>query len=239
MPRWLKILVDAFLPPRCLLCGKILSEENGLCEECFTKINFISQPYCLRCGLPLASGKNTKTCPVCVGDNKNPFRMQRSMVSYDEASRPLLVNFKFHDRTEYAPFLARWLYTAGKDIWQEGADVLVPVPLHRARLRQRKYNQAALLCKELNKLTDIPVDYTSLGRHKNTIPQVECSGIKRKNNVKKAFSLKQENVFKNKRVVLIDDVLTTGATLRECAYVILASGAKSVDAISVARVIKN
>ena len=239
MYQWLKNIIDVILPPRCLMCGRILSGENGLCEECFSKINFIGRAVCYKCGHPQVSGKTVQSCPICMNDAKNPFRMQRSRVYYDENSRPLLLNFKFHDRTENAGVLAQWLYTAGHDIWEKGVDVLIPVPLHRARLRSRKYNQSALLCKELSKLIGIPVDYTSLVRCINTKPQVECNGNARKHNVKDAFQVKNPEKIQGKRVVLIDDIMTTGSTLKECAKVLLKSGALSVDALTVARVIKN
>ena len=137
MLAFLKNILNIILPPRCLLCGKILSGENGLCEDCFSKIKFISKPYCQSCGCPLPCETKAKTCATCVSDNKNPFRMQRARVYYDENSKPLLINFKFHDKTENAPFLARWLLAAGHDIWEQGVDILIPVPLHKTRLRHR------------------------------------------------------------------------------------------------------
>lgn len=238
MCRWLQNIIDLLLPPRCLLCGKVLSGENGLCADCFQKIRFISEPICRRCGTPLPSGRNGPSCAVCVSDKNNPFRMLRSQVYYDDNSRPLLLGLKFYDKTENAPFLARWLYAAGHDIWQQGVDMIVPVPLHPARLRHRRYNQAALLCAELAKLSGLPVDYTALQRHKNTRPQVEFNGRERTRNVKNAFSVSAPNVFKGKRVVVVDDVMTTGSTLRECALALLAAGAMSVDALTVARVVR-
>lgn len=238
MRTFLQKIIDVILPPRCLLCGKVLTDSNGLCGECFNKIKFISTPYCLKCGNPLPSGKSLKNCALCISNNKNPFRMQRSRVYYDDASRPLIVNFKFHDKTENAEFFARWLLTAGHDIWEQGADILVPVPIHVSRLRERKFNQSALLCRELSKLTHMPVEYKVLQKHKKTKPQVECSGIARTRNVKNAFCINDSGKIKDKRIVLVDDVMTTGSTLTECAKVLLKAGAKSVDALTIARVIK-
>jgi len=237
MPLWLQNFLNLILPPRCLVCGKILGSDNGLCEECFNKIRFISYPICYKCGTPLIT-ETTSHCASCVSDNKNPFRFQRSMVYYDDNSRPLIVNFKFHDKTENSKFLARWLYSAGHDIWEQGADILMPVPLHNARLRHRKYNQSALLCKDLSKFVNIPVDYHSLVRHKNTRPQVEFNGKEREHNVKHAFKVRNKQAIQNKRIVIIDDVMTTGSTIKECALELLKNGAQSVDVITIARVVK-
>ena len=114
----------------------------------------------------------------------------------------------------------------------------MPVPLHYTRLIKRRYNQSVLLARELSKLVDIPCDCRSVIRHRKTKPQVEFSGHERIRNVKNAFSVKYPENLKGKRVVLIDDVMTTGSTLKECAKVILQAGAKSVDTLTVARVIK-
>ena len=167
---------------------------------------------------------------------KTPFRLSRSAVRYDEASKNLLLALKFLDKTDNAKTLAKWLNLAGRDIWQEGVDVIVPIPLHYTRLIERRYNQSGLLASELAKLNGLPVDYTSVVRHKKTRPQVEFSGHERVKNVKGVFSVKYPDKIKGKRVVLIDDVMTTGSTLKECALALRAAGAKSVDTLTVARV---
>lgn len=238
MMQFFQKIIDIVLPPRCLLCGKIISGENGLCAECFSKINFISYPICKRCGYPISNGFEGMNCPNCINNTKSPFSMQRAMVYYDENTRPLITNFKFRDKTENASFLAKWLYAAGQDIWQQGADLLVPVPLHAKRLRHRKFNQSALMCKELSRLTGIPVEYNSLVRSINTKPQVECSGHTRISNIKGAFKVTNTKAFEGKRIVIIDDVITTGSTLQECGLEIKKSGASEVNALVVARVIK-
>ena len=162
----------------------------------------------------------------------------KKAVYYDEYSKPLILNFKFRDHTENASLLARWMWLGGKDIFAAGVDVIVPIPLHYTRLIKRRYNQSALLAGELGRLCGVPVDVRAVVRHRKTKPQVEFSGHERVKNVKNAFSVKYPAVLKGRRVLLLDDVMTTGSTLRECAKAILKAGAVSVDALTVARVIK-
>ncbi len=233
-------IIDAVLPPRCIECGKILNGKIGLCPECFNRINFISQPYCSKCGIPFEQADNGETllCGQCIREKRSPFRMNRSAMRYDENSKNLILSFKFMDKTENASVLAKWIKIAGEDIWKAGADVLIPIPLHYTRLIKRKYNQSALLCAELSKLTGIPVDYHSVVRCLKTRPQVEFSGKERIKNIKGAFSVRHPERLQGKRVVLIDDVMTTGSTLKECALIIKKAGAASVDTLTAARVCK-
>ena len=128
---------------------------------------------------------------------------------------------------------------AGKDIWRAGVDVLIPVPLHYTRLIKRRYNQSALLAKELSKITGVPVEYSALVKHKRTRPQVEFSGRRRKHNLRGAFKLKYAERSKGKKIVLIDDVLTTGSTLKECAKALQVGAPESIDLLTVARVCKD
>lgn len=236
----LQQILNAILPPRCLKCGAVLHEDDGLCPDCFNQITFISKPYCQRCGHPFESAPAAKEllCGDCIQKPQSPFRFNRSALKYDDESKAMLLNFKFNDKTENAVVFAKWLKIAGADLWQAGVDVLVPIPLHYTRLIKRRYNQSGLLAHELSKIVKIPVDYNCVVRHKRTRPQVEFSGHERVRNVKGAFSAKHPENIKGKRIVLIDDVMTTGSTLKECALALLAAGAKSVDTLTVARVIR-
>ena len=160
--------------------------------------------------------------------------------SYDSIAQKLILNLKFHDRTDLASVLAKMMYVAGKDIFASGVDVIIPVPLHYTRILKRKYNQSALLAKELGRLTGIKVCYDVLTKSRMTRPQVECSGFERLNNVKGAFLLKNSEKIKGKRVLLIDDVLTTGSTIKECkecALAIKKAHPKSIDNLTIARVV--
>lgn len=238
MIKCLKWLFDFILPPRCLHCGKIICNENSLCPECFEKISFITQPYCKHCGCPLDGNKDDLYELVCLKclNKKNSFRLCRSAIKYDEFSRKLLLDFKFADHVENKLLLARWLFWAGKDIFDMGADMIIPVPLHYTRLIQRKYNQSAILAAELSKLCSIPAVYNVLKKTKYTAPQVRCNSKDRKINVKNAFKVTQPCKIKGKRIILIDDVYTTGATTRECIKILKQSGALSIDVLTVARV---
>lgn len=236
-----KDILNFLLPPRCINCGKILADENGVCADCFNEISFISEPYCKICGLPfeniVVENKNI-SCPECLKHSKRIFRYSRSAIKYEKVSKNMILALKFMDKTENAKVFAKWLKIAGEDIFSSGADLLIPVPLHYRRLIKRRYNQSALIAKELGLLTNVPTDFESLVKHKSTKPQVSFSGKARAKNVKDSFSVKCPGRIKNKRIVLIDDVQTTGSTLKECGKVLLQSGAASVDFLTVARVYK-
>ncbi len=236
--KFFRFLFDSILPRRCRKCGQILTNEGELCEKCLSELNFIYPPYCKKCGHPLTDSENSgkMLCAVCLSRKRSPFRMSRSALYYDDASKNLILAFKFMDKTENARLLAAMLKVAGEDIFAAGADVIVPVPLHYTRLIKRRYNQSALLAYELGRYTGLPVDCSSLVRHKKTRPQVEFSGTERARNVKKAFSVRHPEKLAGKRVVLIDDVLTTGSTLRECAVALKKAGVRSIDTLTVARV---
>ena len=236
----LNILINLVLPPRCIKCGKILSHNNGLCSDCFNKIQFISEPYCACCGRPflnesgLTLGKK-QLCAQCLKQKHHLFVMQRSAFIYNDESKDLILDFKFKDKTSSAETLANLLFAAGRDIWKEKPDLLLLVPIHQLRLLQRRYNQSALLVKYLSEKSNVSADYFSLIRHQNTIPQVQLSREGRRRNLKKAFSVNNCQNLAGKNVVLIDDVETTGSTLGKCAKVLKTAGVNKIYALTLAR----
>lgn len=233
-------IINFILPPRCSICGKVLNTDKGLCDDCISQIDFLNGAVCAHCGQPLGeiiTSENKKIlCAECLRKPRHLFRYSRSAYFYDEFSKKLIIDFKFNDRTDLAPLLAKIIYVAGKDLFASGIDVIIPIPLHHTRLIKRHYNQSALLAKELGKLTGIKVDYTSVIKTKMTRPQVECNGVERLKNVKGSFTVKKTENIKGKRVLLVDDVMTTGSTLKECALTIKKARPKSIDNLTIARV---
>ena len=238
MIRWLKRLIDLILPPRCLICGKVIGADNALCAECFNNITFITKPYCQHCGKPLSFTNLNKDlyCPECLKKKDSVFYLCRSAIQYDEYSKKLILDFKFADHLENRYLLTQWLCLAGKDIVKTKPDMILPVPLHYSRLFRRKYNQSAVLARELSKKTQISVRYDVLKKYRYTKPQVICSGKQRRKNIKDAFAVIKPEAIKGKSIILIDDVYTTGSTLKECAKMLKKAGAKNVSALTVARV---
>ncbi len=237
MKEFLLKLINFILPCRCICCGTIVEDENGVCPDCFNKIHFISKPYCKICGTPFETTENVinNVCANCLKDKKKLLDLQRSAFIYDDFSKKIILGLKFFDKTYYAPWLAKMMYRISQDIFAEKPDLIIPVPLHNIRLFQRKYNQSALLAKELSKLSGIKTDFTSLKRCKNTIPQVNFSGKARVKNVKNAFVVTKNKNIKNKKIILIDDVFTTGSTIKECALVCKKAGASKIFVITASR----
>jgi len=239
MIRWLKVFIDFILPPRCLICGKVITSDNALCAECFNQITFVTKPYCQHCGKPLSFTNlgGGLYCSECLKNKHSVFYMCRSAIQYDDYSKKLILDFKFADHLENKHLLVQWLYLAGKDIFETNPDVILPVPLHYSRLFKRKYNQSAVLAHELSRKTGVLARYNILKKCRYTKPQVNCSGKQRQKNVKDAFVIKNSEFIRGKNIVLVDDVYTTGSTLRECAKILKKAGAKNVSALTVARVI--
>ncbi|MBP5399945.1 MAG: ComF family protein [Alphaproteobacteria bacterium] len=232
-------IINFLFPYQCLRCGKILNSAGYLCDQCIEEISFIKPPYCYKCGHPLQEENihEKMLCAGCLKNKRTFYRLSRSAVIYDNSSKNLILAFKFFDQTENANLLAAMLKIAGKDIFSEGADLIVPVPLHYTRLIKRKYNQSALLAQKLSEMTAIPHNNLTLIRSRKTKPQVEVSGKERLTNVKNAFKVKNQKLIKGKRIILLDDIMTTGSTVKECALVLKKAGAKSVDILTIARTV--
>ncbi len=237
---WKKLttrLLDFLLPPLCLICDEPVGGVATLCPLCWKQVGFIAPPLCACCGVPfdIPAGAGM-LCGACIA-NPPSYQSARASILYDEASRKLLLGFKHGDRTHAAQALAVWMQRAASDVIAQ-ADVLLPVPLHRWRLFHRRYNQSALLAHKIAALTDKPVWVDVLRRTRATPSQGHRNRKERLENVRGAFevSKSQGAAVKDKALVLIDDVMTTGATVEECARILLKAGAKRVDVVVLARV---
>lgn len=237
--------LSALLPPRCPVNGRIVSEAGAISPEAWGQLTFISAPLCRCCGFPFPVADTAASpvfddflCGDCL-ETPKPYQSCRSALAYDDASRSLILAFKHGDQTLLAKFLAGLMVRSGADILA-GADVLVPVPLHWRRLVMRRYNQSALLARQMSVLSGVPVDALSLVRTRATASQGHKTARERLENVGKAFAVPSGRIdrVEGKSVVLIDDVLTTGATIGECSKALLEAGARSVDVLTVARVVK-
>jgi ComF family protein len=232
-------LLDLLLPPHCAACDAIVDEPGRLCPDCFRRTGFITEPFCSRCGVPFANaalGGREHLCPGC-REAPPVFQRARAALRYDAQGRRLILPFKHADRTELSAVLAPHMARAGSVLLRE-ADLLVPVPLHRGRLFRRRYNQAALLAKAVGRIASRPCLVDALVRKRATVSLGEKSAAERAAEVAGAFAVRASRVgrVRGKRVLLVDDVMTSGATANACATVLLAAGAAAVDVLAAARV---
>ena len=237
--RWFGAAVlDQLYPPVCLSCDKPVASADALCSDCFCRLRSITAPLCPVLGLPFEASLGPDVRSAEAIADPPPFDRARSAVVYNDVARALVAKLKYGDRPELARFCAKLMALAGHEIW--GADaVLVPVPLHRARLFSRRYNQSTELARALGRLTGLPVDPALVVRRKNTPHQVGLSGEARRRNVAGAFAAHPDSLrrLKGRRVVLVDDVITTGATVKSVTRALKSGGAERVDVVSFARVV--
>ena len=230
-------VVNVVLPPRCLACGETVEQPDALCGRCWGGITFFSAPWCANCGLPFphAMGEDA-VCGDCARDRR-AWDRARAVLRYDKNSRSLILGLKHADHTHVAGAFGRWMHRAGGEVLA-GADLLVPVPLHWTRLVQRRYNQAALLAHAIHAAGGPPVAADWLVRRRRTPPQGHLGPAARQRNIRGAFALRKSRSVSRRRVVIVDDVMTTGATVDECARVLKAAGAEFVGALTLARALR-
>ena len=229
-------LLDFLLPPLCLNCHEAVGGHQTLCPDCWKAVHFIAPPCCATCGVPFDLPVEEGTlCGECLAFPP-VYKSARSAMIYDDASKRLVLSLKHGDRLHPVPAMAAWMQRAGETILA-AADVIVPVPLHRWRLFLRRYNQAALLAQALGRQCGKPVGVDALRRVRATPSQGHMNREQRKKNVAGAIRLnaRHSEKIKGKNVVLVDDVLTTGATANECTRVLLTAGAAAVDVLTLTR----
>jgi ComF family protein len=243
----IKCLLHIVLPTLCRVCGKNLIKDNQpfFCDRCWAGIRPIPPPVCPCCGVPFASSVAVEYSPghLCgeCRDRLPAFDSVRAAGYYQGVLAEAIRLFKYQAKTNLSRHLAarmceeaRKTYDAPGNL-QRGFDVVLPVPLHPVRLRQREFNQSLLLAHELSRGINLPLLFDALERSRWTRPQVELDGEERRKNVRKAFLVKRPEQVEGLGVLLVDDVYTTGATVNECAKVLKRAGAKEVHVMTLAR----
>ena len=237
MKKILNTFINFLLPPTCPVCHK-KTETEGLCAGCFSELEFIGTQKCSVCGKPLdvIIPDIQNICGQCL---KNPphFHQAEAVFKYNDTVKKLILPFKHADHIELTELFVRLMSANNREIIERN-QVIIPVPLHWSRLLKRKYNQSALLAQGLAKRYNKTYSPLVLKRIKFTKSQGHLSQKERQKNVKGVFVVKYPEEIQGKSVLLVDDVFTTGATADECAKVLLKAGAKSVDVLTIAKVVK-
>jgi len=234
---WRAGVLDLLFPPLCMACRTPVAEP-GLCVACWNAVTFLEGPACACCGLPFPVDLGEGNfCAACLA-RPPAFDSARAILAYDENSRGAILALKHADRLDLVPGFARWLARAGRSALSR-SEVIVPVPLHRFRLWRRRYNQAAELARRLGRQHGIGVEPAALIRTRPTESQgAMASARARRRNVLGAFRVPDAGTVAGRRVLLVDDVMTTGATAEACARALRRAGAAEVHVLALARVVR-
>lgn len=226
------------LPPLCLACRVPVEGQGGLCGRCWWGIDFIEPPLCDRLGIPLPYAVGERIVSAAALADPPVYERARAVARYGDVMRQLIHDVKFRDRHEGMKLFAGWLEHAGRELIG-GTDLIIPVPLHVSRLWARRFNQSALLGRALSLRTRIPFEPDFLKRRKRTKSQVGLTVDQRRRNVAAAFAVNERNAtaIRGRSVLLVDDVITTGATANACARALKQAGAAQVDLLALGRVV--
>ncbi|MBN9673944.1 ComF family protein [Roseibium aggregatum] len=241
-PRWIELPVragrfalDAVLPQRCLSCDRRVAPEGGLCAQCWQEIRFFEKPWCYRLGTPFSYDVGEEAWSPQAIASPPVFGRLRSVAPYEGPARDLVHALKFHGRRNLARPMGSWMARQGSEFL--GPDsLIVPVPLHWLRLLSRRFNQSADLARAIAEECGGHYEPALLKRRKRTRQQVGLSAEARRKNVRAAFGLDEARPgdVRERKVVLVDDVVTTGSTVAACSRVLLNAGAASVDVLAFA-----
>ncbi len=236
--------LDLVLPPLCPVTREAVAQQGDVHPSLWKELNFITPPLCETCGIafPVASPEQDTTKSLCASCLRSTpqYTKARSLFFYEGKVRDMILSFKHGDKTHLAPIFAGWMMQRFKDDIDSG-DTIIPVPVHKKRLIQRRFNQCALIAQHLAKTSGKPcILNNGIVRTKHTPPQSGNMDA-RKKNVNKAFSVHPSGQvqIKDKKIILIDDVYTTGSTLNACSETLLEYGAQTVTALTIARVIRH
>jgi ComF family protein len=235
----LRGIADLALPPHCLACERRVASPGTLCATCWGNLRLIEKPYCAQLGTPFAYDLGEGALSAEAIADPPPFARCRAVAAFDDVSRRLVHGLKYRDRLDLAAWMGGWMARAGAELLEE-ADVIVPVPLHRRRLWWRRFNQSALLARTVAAIAGRPHAAGALARIRPTPQQVGLTANERDRNVRGAFLVPPDErmAIAGRRVLLIDDVYTTGATVKAATRALLRGGAAAVDVLVFARVVR-
>jgi len=230
-----KAVLDLLFPPHCIGCRAQVAQA-GFCAQCWSGISFLDGPGCVCCGLPFAVAMEG-LCASCL--TKPPaFDAARAIFAYDEKSRGAVLALKHADRLDLVPGFARWLGRSGRTVLEQ-SDLVTPVPLHPLRLWRRRYNQSAELARRLARDWKLVYEPSLLVRSRSTSSQGNMASARaRRRNVLGAFKVPDPAKVAGKRILLLDDVVTTAATVEACSRALKRAGASHVHVLALARVVK-
>lgn len=232
-------MLNVVYPPSCIACLAAVQQSAALCTVCWSAMPFIERPFCERLGTPFTHDLGAGLISPEAIANPPVYGRARAVARFEDGPvRQLVHRLKYGDRAELAAPMGRWMARAAAELLP-GTDLLIPVPLHRRRLFQRRFNQSALLAQTISALSGVPNDPLVLRRVRPTPPQVGLSRAQRADNVQGAFRVSPEDRAKiqDRKLVLVDDVMTSGATANAASRVLLRAGAASVDVVVFARVV--
>lgn len=236
--RGLHDMLDIFLPPRCAACDCELQSGPALCGACWQELDFINGPICAVTGAPMPYDLGPQSVSLNAMMRPPLYDVARAAMDYRGTARRLIHRLKFHNRPELANLMSGWLVSAGAEMLAE-ADYLLPVPLHRTRLLARRYNQSAELARAVARHSGVQMQVEWVRRIRRTPQQIGMTRKARQTNLRGAFAVKKtvKDKLKGRRVVLLDDVMTTGATVNACSRVLRKAGVAHIGVLTVARVV--
>lgn len=233
--------IDTFLNfifPRniyCILCGKPVDrdEKYSICDECKTNLKFIEGKTCEKCGKPISEFHMERKCHECINSSRF-FTKAISCIEYDDISKKIIYDLKYNKKRYISYHIAEIMYDRLKEEEMNCFDIIIPVPLHPTKEKNRSFNQASIIGKYLSRMTNIRIDNKALIRSKNTITQNMLTREQRRKNLEHAFNVVKRNDIIDKSILIIDDIYTTGATINQCSKVLIENGARSVYAVTLA-----
>jgi ComF family protein len=239
LKRFIQGLSDLVFPPRCMACGVLLAGPGGesFCSPCYSLIRFVAAPLCPCCGIPLTGAGADHLCGDCLV-SRPPYTIARAVARYEAVLLDVIHIFKYKGKITTGEVLGKIMADhAYPDFSIADYSLIIPVPLHPKRLRERGFNQAVILAREISNRFSIPLDFLTLRRHVFTEPQVNLGKDRRTANVRGAFVVKDGKKIQGQKIILVDDVYTTGSTVKECAGALMKHGAQEVAVLTLARAV--